>query len=110
MKRYEVNKGAVAENEIVMIENPDGDWVRYIDVYGEFGERCDCCGEMGHDRRTLWMGCGYEMSELDVPFTEREVEGMPGFNSKGLFTLRVCGLCRSRWMQAIEDWFKRGGK
>lgn len=35
------------------------------------GERCQRCGEVGEDRRTLWMACFYAMGELDVPFTER---------------------------------------
>jgi hypothetical protein len=31
-------------------------------------DKCQCCGEEGTDRRTLWMACLYEMSELNVPF------------------------------------------
>lgn len=31
-------------------------------------EKCIRCGNAGVDRRTLWMACFYEMSELDVPF------------------------------------------
>ena len=37
----------------------------------EDGERCVCCGEVGHDRRTLWMACFYEMKELGLPFEEQ---------------------------------------
>lgn len=32
-------------------------------------ELCQRCGEKGEDRRTLWMACFYEMSELGIPFT-----------------------------------------
>lgn len=32
------------------------------------GEKCQRCGEVGEDRRTLWMACLYEMSELGLPF------------------------------------------
>lgn len=33
-------------------------------------ERCDRCGSVGEDRRTLWMGCFYRMTELGLPFGE----------------------------------------
>ena len=36
------------------------------------GERCERCGSIGSDRRTLHMACFYAMEELGVPF-EREV-------------------------------------
>lgn len=32
------------------------------------GEKCDKCGEIGEDRRTLWMACFYAMNELNIPF------------------------------------------
>lgn len=31
-------------------------------------EKCQRCGEEGEDRRTLFMECFYEMSELKIPF------------------------------------------
>lgn len=34
----------------------------------ENGEKCARCGEIGEDRRTLWMACFYAMEELGVPF------------------------------------------
>ncbi len=34
-------------------------------------ERCARCGELGEDRRTLWMACLYEMAETGVPFKRR---------------------------------------
>jgi hypothetical protein len=34
------------------------------------GERCDRCGEVGEDRRTLFMACFYEMNELGLPFKQ----------------------------------------
>lgn len=37
------------------------------------GERCVRCGEVDHDRRTLWMGCFYQMQELGLPFVEQPV-------------------------------------
>lgn len=93
-------------------------------------EKCQRCGEVGEDRRTLWMACFYEMSELSVPFklsaikgvyqekvgTERleslgkEVpvfETLPGEEEQQhrFYNLRVCKSCRADWMQAITDWF-----
>ena len=38
---------------------------------GEVGEACQRCGEIGEDRRTLWMACFYAMGELGLPFEER---------------------------------------
>lgn len=33
-------------------------------------EECDRCNSVGEDRRTLWMACFYEMSELGLPFLQ----------------------------------------
>lgn len=101
----------------------------------ETGEKCVRCGEVGEDRRTLWMACFYDMSELKVPFeqvmirgTRHEMTGtkelrfsdvgpahtIPVFdetpkyakpNDYGMFTLRVCKGCRSDWMATIKKWF-----
>ena len=35
------------------------------------GEKCDRCGEIGEDRRTLWHACFYDMDELSIPFQKR---------------------------------------
>lgn len=37
----------------------------------EHDEKCQRCGEVGEDRRTLWMACFYEMQELGLPFTRK---------------------------------------
>ena len=37
----------------------------------EEGEKCARCGEIGEDRRTLWMACFYAMEELGIPFEDR---------------------------------------
>jgi len=83
-------------------------WVKYDDVIAEHGEKCDCCGEIGQDRRTLSMACGYAMNEMNVPFKELPVANIPSFGN-GLYTLRVCKDCRANWMHAIRDWFNGGG-
>lgn len=99
----------------------------------EQGEKCVRCGEVGEDRRTLWMACFYEMAELGLPFDEVRVrgttheldhverkplfEGGPSFRTPvyreepdgpardhHFYTLRVCKSCRSDWMQAIKSW------
>jgi hypothetical protein len=92
-------------------------------------ETCQRCGEDGQDRRTLEMGCWYDMSELDVPFEPTAIKGKhmklgrtestifgpvrtfvddPDAKEQQtrLYTLRVCKSCRADWMQAIESWFK----
>ena len=103
MKRYKIvetqSHGAIIQEDFI------GEWVKYEDIQKEFGEKCDCCGEYGRDRRTLWMGCGYDMNELNVPFVEKKDEGVSGF-----FTLRVCKHCRGNWMTAIKEWFLKHGK
>jgi hypothetical protein len=95
------------------------------------GEICQRCGEGGFDRRTLWMACLYDMSELDVPLRQCAIFGtfqeFSGIDSSGVwpmpnfkpvprandrvhafFTLRVCKRCRGEWMQAIQRWFNAG--
>lgn len=92
------------------------------------GEQCQRCGEVGEDRRTLWMACFYAMDELDVPFQQVELNGarlceqvgtreicigpVPTFAeptgapfNPHFFTLRVCKSCRGSWLAAIRDWF-----
>jgi hypothetical protein len=39
------------------------------------GERCDRCGSVGEDRRTLWMACFYRMDELAIPFAQVQLIG-----------------------------------
>lgn len=39
------------------------------------GEKCARCGDVGEDRRTLWMACLYDMSELKVPFEQLLIRG-----------------------------------
>lgn len=96
-------------------------------------EKCDKCGGLGYDRRTLWMACFYAMDELGIPFTKIGVHGVvldflgyepktqipkfkePPWNhddlaaaatTRQLFTLRVCKGCRAEWLTAIEAWFR----
>jgi hypothetical protein len=97
-------------------------------------EICQCCGDVGEDRRTLWMACLYEMGELSVPFGRASIHGQYrkfsrmeqhpvwGFNvpvfeeangephNYKFYTLRVCKECRASWMGAIENWFKQGSQ
>lgn len=99
----------------------------------ESGERCQRCGEIGQDRRTLWMACFYAMEEIGaVPFTQCALEGVyrplsgkrpvserisvmvpewgPLDNDnpelRPFYTLRVCKDCRADWMDAIGRWFR----
>ena len=76
-------------------------------------ERCDRCGDLGHDRRTLWMACLYDMDELGLPFKqdtltlEKPTDDGAGYTNtcKTFFTLRVCKEFRASWMEAIQAWF-----
>jgi len=98
------------------------------------GEKCQCCGEEGNDRRTLWMACFFQMEELSIPFEQVEITGVPrkqigseieslsGMDFKvpvfeqsehneeprkfRFYTLRVCKDCRANWMGVIQDWFQ----
>jgi hypothetical protein len=63
----------------------------------EHDEKCQRCGEVGEDRRTLRMECFYAMEELGLPF---------GREDNHVYTLRVCKDCRATWMAAISGWFK----
>ena len=104
MKRYSLFASTQKQAHDI-IEDPEGAWVKYEDVRDGFGEECDCCGLVGRDRRTLWMGCGYAMEELGIPFKQKEDGRVTGFNRGSLYTLRACKACRSRWLIAIKDWF-----
>lgn len=64
-------------------------------------EKCVRCGDIGEDRRTLWMACFYAMEELGIPFVQVDVKEYP----KSFYTLRVCKACRADWMASIGDWF-----
>ncbi len=91
-------------------------------------EKCQRCGEVGDDRRTLWMACLYEMNELPIPFEVWAIQGYMkdcigsaqsiigphlqfAIDEKAIprefrfFTLRVCKQCRGAWMGAIATWF-----
>ena len=96
-------------------------------------EKCDRCGSVGEDRRTLQMACFYAMNELGVPFNEQlltisgrqervgtkfitehrfpfaewgPIDDLGGkTQTQHVFTLRVCKRCRAEWMAAIQAWF-----
>jgi hypothetical protein len=61
--------------------------------------QCDRCGEIGEDRRTLWMACFYAMDELPVEFTVQTI------GDRTFYTLCVCKGCRASWMTCISDWY-----
>lgn len=71
------------------------------------GEQCQRCGEVDQDRRTLWMACFYEMTELGLPFLVREIHmNTDPLDKRAFYTLRVCKTCRAEWMDAIKQWFE----
>ncbi|MDE2095773.1 MAG: hypothetical protein KGL39_00830 [Patescibacteria group bacterium] len=92
-------------------------------------EKCERCGSLGEDRRTLWMACFYQMKELNIPFTEVQIHGqlcqktgereLPTIHTSipiyeeptgenhnySFYKLRVCKRCRAEWLQAIRNWY-----
>lgn len=70
-------------------------------------EICQRCGEAGEDRRTLWMSCGYQMKELELPFYEQKLFETidPRDDGFKFFTLLVCKRCRSDWLHYQRMWF-----
>lgn len=94
-------------------------------------EICQRCGDVGYDRRTLFMACFAEMGSLGVPFSkirlhdaeclkdpqvlklepfqsEPEVDYKPTdgkLQDYDFYTLRVCKKCRGEWLDAIQKWF-----
>lgn len=69
------------------------------------GERCDRCGIVGEDRRTLEMRCGAKMNNPDDPMMPY-IPFVPFGNR--FHTLRVCKQCRADWIAAIGRWFAEG--
>lgn len=69
-------------------------------------EKCQRCGAVGQDRRTLWMACFYQMDELGLPFGEKTMLWEDSKYKQHFYTLRVCKGCRAEWMGAIVAWFK----
>lgn len=98
-------------------------------VMKEDTETCQRCGEKGHDRRTLWMACFYQMDEIGLPFKQVAIKGeylehvgdepsgllnvdIPKFErtdgkikQHNFYQLRVCKKCRSDWLMTIAKWF-----
>ena len=70
-----------------------------MDWRSEMEEKCQKCGKVGYDRRTLMMACFYEMNELNIPFEKME------FDEIRFYTLRVCKDCRADWMLSIKKWW-----
>ncbi len=95
-------------------------------------EKCQRCGKIGKDRRTLYMACFYEMNELNIKFKQIAIRGRYckktgiikskitkitkyALNKKHeeclfpFYTLRVCKQCRSEWLMKIKEWFHNRG-
>ena len=94
-------------------------------------EPCKRCGEVDDDRRTLWMACFYDMTELGLPLEQvaykdalyakkigTRKESMLGMKvaiyetqgdskrvERAFYTMRVCKNCRADWLEAIRAWF-----
>lgn len=62
------------------------------------------CNNDEGDFRTLYMKCGYDMNELEIPFITDNDQIM--IHRGPFFMLSVCKDCRSQWMKAIKHWFE----
>ncbi len=51
------------------------------------------------------MGCGYEMSELGLPFDDEDATD----RHTAMYSLLVCKLCRAAWLDATSAWFRSNG-
>jgi hypothetical protein len=63
-------------------------------------ETCQRCGEDGFDRRTLRIECLYNLSELDIPWKDREPSRNDGYR------VRICKECRASFLRTLETWWK----
>ena len=80
----------------------------------EKGDKCQRCGEVGQDRRTIFSACMYEMQETGIPFDQVKIKGtfhektgmkdtafgpVPAFSEEGsrtehqFYTILVCKSC-----------------
>jgi len=91
-------------------------------------DKCQRCGQDGEDRRTIWMACFYDLSELGIPFKQVCIRGeylkhdgseitifgkMPTYkptdgaiSNYGFYQVRVCKDCRADWMASVQKWFE----
>lgn len=69
---------------------------------------CQRCLRRGEDLRTISVACGYNMSELSLPFkTSTITEGSNPTHERQhrFFTLSVCKECRADWLATQVNWF-----
>jgi len=65
---------------------------------------CVRCGDIDDDHRTLFMRCGYEMDELQIPL-QKHIDESP-IHTTTTYNIKVCKRCRSQWLKAIKHWFE----
>lgn len=64
---------------------------------------CMLCGAYGADKRSLFISCFYEVSEVVPEAIDLfEVEGM----EKRGYYLRICKTCRRHLLQHLQEWRK----
>jgi len=68
-------------------------------------EKCQRCGEVGQDMRTLLLSCLYDLGELDIPFDIVYLQSMGIAVKHRIYTLRICKGCRAEWLQSVKQWF-----
>jgi hypothetical protein len=68
-------------------------------------EKCQKCDDESDELRTLFMSCGYDMNELEMPFEEYIIRIADTNDSIKFFTLIVCKECQSNLLAMIQAWF-----
>jgi len=65
-------------------------------------DKCEICGTEGDDRRTLHIGCMWNMVEVSTLFTENQETKM--------YELVMCKGCRARLLQHVKTWIEEHGR
>ena len=68
-------------------------------------EKCQRCGEVGQNMRTLHLSCLYDLMELGIPFDIVYLQSVGIAVKHRIYTLRVCKGCRAEWLQSVKQWF-----
>jgi len=79
-------------------------WKKESEMSGEndseVDSACQVCGELGEDKRRIFVDCGWDMSKMAAPF--KLVQGE--FPARG-YDMYFCKDCRTKFLTAVDDWF-----
>ena len=70
---------------------------------------CQVCGNVGEDRRCIFVGCGYDLKEASDKLIElTNVEGYE--DQPNLYGIQVCKGCRAMFMELLGDFIEKKGR